>query len=231
MNVSFAVRENGSISATDASTGNILAGIEVNADASAFAVHGEDESILAETFETMEDARAYILSSVQGTEIIPTPERAPRKRSDRKSNTMVRAPRADAPVSENNTPARGAKRDKGTDAAKDVPVAPKRVQKVSTVMQRNLQEVAAGNLEVYVDSSEVREKLLASRAYKKLVLAGEFGKNGTGNIYPTPAQARGIAKLVPDTNVAAQCIAGGWRNWKGIPSLAKRIAAMQSASA
>lgn len=162
-------------------------------------------------FSDLARAKQYVAEQIG--ENIPSASKSKRSESPAKEK-RARTVKIAASKSATPAPILKASKAKRTDA----PAKVQRVVKVSEVMQRNLAEIAAGNLEVFVGEPETLD-LIRSK-YRKLVDAGYAYKNGSANIYPTPAQAKRIALLVPGTDTAIQCTLGGYHPWR--KSLRKR---------
>jgi hypothetical protein len=175
------------------------------------------------------DGERFVVTPASGIAILPfegeslasAQEYVARELGD----SVARSTGKSASASKRSSSKRGSsKRSEGTSKhaskSKSAPVA--RERKVSEVMQRNISELAAGNYPVFVESAEMWKALRSSRATRALVDAGFAYRNGTGNIYPNPAQAKRIAKQYPGTSLALQCELGGYTAWRN--SLRKRTA-------
>lgn len=174
-----------------------------------------------ESFATLDAAKHYVADQIGET----LPRSAPAKRT-RTSAAKV----APAKVAKVAAPA------KRTSAAKDAKrSAPAKVRaaKVAKVPGEGMNEEqlaqalknvgfanryyrAQGRFDVYVDDATV---LKAIQKKFRTIPAHVYGKNsvapaGTANLYPNAEQADKIAKAFPNTDVAAQCIARGWKNWR-----------------
>lgn len=194
--------ENGNITAKQ--DGATVAGI-VHAGESRFEVSPAPGIALVDgVFTSLASAQEYVAEGI-GESLPASTSAGKGKRSGsnaNKSASNARAKRSSAP----------AKAEKKS--------APASERKVSEVMQRNIAELSAGNYPVFVESAEMLKALRSSRSTRALVDGGFLYRNGTGNIYPTPAQAKRIAKQYPGTALALQCELGGYTAWRN--SLRKR---------
>lgn len=197
----FQVTDNGSGSFVAQYNGSTVAGIEPRDGG--FKVNVKEGSALPEMgmFSTLALATQAVRDFL-GIEEAP----APRKRGSSKSGSSAPAKKSPAKDASTSAPAKS-----GSSKGKKTAPAPV-VRKVSPIMQRNLDEIALGNYPVFV--GEVDTLATIRSKFRALVSAGVAYKNGTANIYPTPAQAKRIAKLVPDTDTAIQCALGGYTPWR-----------------
>jgi hypothetical protein len=89
-------------------------------------------------------------------------------------------------------------------------------EKMRNVGFRNRLERANGRFDVYVDSPDLLRKI--TKRFRNLPVhvyaRGSVAPAGTANIYPNLDQAEKIATAFPGSDVAAQCIARGWKNWR-----------------
>jgi hypothetical protein len=194
--------------------GAIIAGIETVAEG--FKVNRAENSTLPEMgiFRTMQSAQQAIVDFSGDTLASAKTDNAPRERKPRASKQAETA----SPAKRERKQASASKQAKTE--------TPKPARNVSPVMQRNLDEIAAGNLAVFVTEPEQFSTINSARNLRELVQNAVMYKNGTGNIYPNPAQAKRIAKLLAGTDTALQCELGGYTAWRN--SLRKKAVAPAS---
>ena len=184
----IAVTQNGNGTFTATQDGAAIAGIAAEGDT--FMVSPVAGIDMPEgVFGTLDAAKDYIAVSVGDR--IQAPRSAKPKQSKPKAERKVAAPKVAAPKESK----------------------PKAERNVSPVMARNLAALAEGQFPVYIASAEHADTIRAQRSLKPLLDNAMRSSKGL-NIYPTPAEAKRIAKLLAGTDVAAQCEAGGWANWR-----------------
>lgn len=197
MSVSFERNESATVALQN---GVVIAGIETVPDG--FKVNRDATSPLPEMgiFKTMKSAQEAIVD-FSGDVLARNTSGTARERKARST----------ASGSSNASPA---KRERKVSSAKHTSAKTAPVRNVSSIMQRNLDEIASGNLAVFVTDPPQFAQIASVRALKQLVKDAVLYKNGTGNIYPSPAQAKRIAKLLVGTDTALQCELGGYTQWR-----------------
>jgi hypothetical protein len=190
-----------------------------------------------ESFATLDAAKQYVADSLGET--IPARKQGSRKSGlDRMREKVDSLPLDPAPVAstedtsapvastEGSRKQGSRKQDRSKVSApkvKAVPAHPAEglseevlAEKMRNVGFANRVHKANGRFDVYIDDPTTlkavtkRFRTIPAHVYGK----GSVAPAGTGNVYPTPEQADKLAKAVPGTDIAAQCSARGWRNWR-----------------